>query len=107
MLESSDGEEQFARMSNLHDIIIKMKVTKNKDETSREDKATEYYKPVTSSRAKLKSKHCSPLTPSVHPHKLSKEEQQVVEEMTTKLSDDEGLEEMVLQPRPVMLTGPG
>ena len=45
-------------------------------------------------------------------HKLSKEEQQVVEEMTTKLSDAEGLEmgrlaeeEMVLQHCQVMLTG--
>jgi hypothetical protein len=36
-------------------------------------------------------------------HKLSKAEQQVVEEMTTKLSVDEGLEEMVLQPGPIML----
>ena len=31
---SSDGEEQFARMSDLHDISIKMKVINNRDEAS-------------------------------------------------------------------------
>ena len=47
-------------------------------------------------------------------HKLSNEEQQMVEEMNTKLSDAEGLEmgrlaeeEMVLQPCQVILLGGG
>ena len=133
VLGSSDGEEQFARMSDLHDVSIKMELSKNQDEISTE------VKPVTSSRAKLKSKHCSPLpplTPSVPHlpisqltdeefcdlqirlleagHELSKEDQQVVEEMTNKFSDTEGLEvdrlaeeEMILQPCQVMLTGLG
>ena len=48
---SSDGEEQFARMSDLHDVSIKMELSKNQDEISTE------VKPVTSSRAKLKSKN--------------------------------------------------
>jgi hypothetical protein len=88
-------------------------------------------KTIPSSKAKLKNKNCSPITPSAPPlslsklideieefcdlqillleagHKLSKAEQQVVEEMTTKLSGAEGLEEMVLQPGPVLLTGLG
>ena len=45
MQGSSDGEEQFARMSDLHDSSIKMEVINNKDETSTE------VKPVPSSRA--------------------------------------------------------
>ena len=110
-------------MSDLHDISIKMEVINNRDETYTE------LKTVPSSRAKLKNKHGSPITPSAPPlslskltdeefcdlqirlleagHKLSKAEQQVVEEMTTKLSGAEGLEEMVLQPGPVLLTGLG
>ena len=107
-------------MSDLHDISIKMEVINNRDETYTE------LKTVPSSRAKLKNKYCSPITPPSAPlhskheefcdlqirlleagHKLRKAEQQLVKEMTTKLSDVEGLEEMVLQPGPVMLTGLG
>ena len=99
---------------------IKMEVISNRDETYTE------LKTVPSSRAQLKNKNCSPITPlSVFKlnddqefcdlqillleagHKLGKAEQQVVEEMTTKLSGAEGLEEMVLQPGPVMHTGLG
>ena len=118
------GEEQFDRMSDLHDVSIKMEVINIKDDSSTE------VKPVSPSRAKRKSKHCFPMTPlplsqltdkefcdlqirlMEAGQKFSKEEQQVVEEMSTKLSDAEGLEmgrlaeeEMVLQPCQVMLTG--
>jgi hypothetical protein len=57
VLGSSDGEEQFDRMSDLHDVSIKMEVINIKDDSSTE------VKPVSPSRAKRKSKHCFPMTP--------------------------------------------
>jgi hypothetical protein len=57
VLGSSDVEEQFDRMSDLHDVSIKMEVINIKDDSSTE------VKPVSPSRAKRKSKHCFPMTP--------------------------------------------
>lgn len=45
MQESGDAEEEFTRLSNLHDVNFKMEVIKNLDEISAE------MKPVSSSRA--------------------------------------------------------
>ena len=50
-----DGDEQFARMSDLHDVSINIELINIKDDSSTE------VKPVSSSRAKLKSRHCTPL----------------------------------------------
>ena len=61
VLGSSDVEEQFDRMSDLYDVSINIELINIKDDSSTE------VKPVSSSRTKRKSKHCSPMTPSVPP----------------------------------------
>jgi hypothetical protein len=111
-MRSSDGKEQFDRMSDLYDISFKMEVINNRDETYTE------LKTVPSSRAKLKNKYCSPITPPSAPLHSKHEEFcdlqiRLLEAQAQQggaaggEGDDhqvEGLEEMVLQPGPVMLT---